>query len=188
MPSLSQDPFEIEIFVRLAQSSGVMSYLEIGARDGGCFEKMVQALPKGSRNVALDLPGGAWGRKGTDKILIKTINELRDNGYNVDVVISDSHDPATVDTVRRLAPVDLIFVDGDHRYEAVLQDWQNYRGMARMIAFHDINGDGVVSKHGDYLVEVPKLWNVIKTQHPYVEIINPLDKFGIGVVWPSLVF
>lgn len=56
-------------------------------------------------------------------------------------VLGYSHEPWVVQRVHRLVnPVDLLFIDGDHTYEAVRRDWTLYRDLVRpggIIAFHD---------------------------------------------------
>jgi hypothetical protein len=44
---------------------------------------------------------------------------------------------------------DLIFIDGDHRYEGVKRDFENYRGLLSgrgVILFHDVDPDHVFKK------------------------------------------
>jgi hypothetical protein len=61
MPMLQDDPRDRGT-CRPVQGEGVRSYLEIGAKFGGSLWRAAQALPKGSRIVAVDLPNGtkAW--------------------------------------------------------------------------------------------------------------------------------
>jgi predicted O-methyltransferase YrrM len=46
-----------------------------------------------------------------------------------------------VELARTAPAVDLLFLDGDHSYEACLRDWQLYSQLLRpgsLVAFHDI--------------------------------------------------
>lgn len=72
---------------------------------------------------------------------------------------------------------DLIFVDGDHTYEAVRADYRNYKDMCRYMAFHDILG--LRNCQG-----VAKLWSELKSKHKYLEFIadNKEHASGIGVI------
>ena len=57
----SQDESEFLSFIEFAKTNGVKSYLEIGARHGGSFLRMVENLPKEGRYIALDYPGRPLG-------------------------------------------------------------------------------------------------------------------------------
>jgi len=75
-------------------------------------------------------------------------------------IVGDSRAPETLEKLRaRLAgrPIDLLFIDGNHLYEYVKFDYENYGPLARhLIAFHD-----VVSTEGGIEVEVNRLWREI---------------------------
>ena len=80
--------------------------------------------------------------------------------------------------------LDLLFIDGDHSYEGVRDDFRGYRGLVApggLIAFHDI-----VEDRGGRLWSggVPALWQQVKPHFPHWEFIqNPgQESFGIGVV------
>jgi hypothetical protein len=56
--------------------------------------------------------------------------------------------------------------------------------LARIVALHDIAGDNVTTKHTPIPVEVPRLWQEVRTEigatvHEYV---TDRRRFGIGVV------
>ena len=58
-------------------------------------------------------------------------------------LIGSSHDPDTVGKAYQCTPggVDLLFLDGDHRYTSVLTDWLLYSPLVRpggLVAFHDV--------------------------------------------------
>lgn len=181
----SQDPDEFAEFIEFAKSEHVESYLEIGARHGGSFLNMVERLPKFGKYVALDYPGGKWGKTTSQTMLDAVIGILRQRGYeDVGAHYGDSHDKDTIHTMSRHAPFDLIFIDADHSYDAVLKDFYNYCDMAPLVALHDINGKGQSSKKGEP-VEVWKLWEELKSKYKYREIINFEAGFGIGIIWTS---
>lgn len=57
------------------------------------------------------------------------------------IIAGKSEDPATLKRVQRcLDSVDVLFIDSDHKYECVAQDWAMYHNLVRpggIIAFHD---------------------------------------------------
>jgi len=170
---------EIQEFIRLLKDRDVKSYLEIGCRHGDTFHAVGLALPKGSLLVAIDLPGmpsikskkSKW--PDSDKALHRAASDLEKQGQKAIVIIGDSHSNEVIESVNKYSPFDAIFIDGDHSFEGVRMDWQNYGPMGTLIAFHDIRGD--VDKGGS-------LFNELKQQYKHTEFAF-YNKGGIGVVW-----
>lgn len=178
----SQQEAELRRLLSVVESHGVRRYLEIGTRHGDTFFDVVRAMPKGSKAVAVDYPGANWGHGSSRGSMIECAEELRALGYEITLIFGDSTDPVIVDEVRKHGPYDAVFIDGDHRYEGVKQDWQNY-GDAPIVAFHDIDGRGI--KKGELEVEVPRLWNEIKIGFDHEAIIDNADgrRMGIGIIY-----
>jgi len=178
----SQQPAELARLLEIIVSEGVTSYLEIGARHGDTFYDVVRAMPKGSKAVAVDLPGGKWGHGSSREAMTDCANELVNLGYKITVIFGDSTKPDIIEHIEGHGPYGAVFIDGDHRYEGVKQDWINY-GKAPIVAFHDIDGEGVYS--GSLPVEVPTLWAEIKGDYRHESIIDCADgrRMGIGVIW-----
>jgi hypothetical protein len=67
-----------------------------------------------------------------------------DAKYGTPDIFGDAHDPEIVARAKTAAgdgdmPIDLLFIDGDHSYLAVRQDFEFYSPMTRhIVAFHDI--------------------------------------------------
>jgi hypothetical protein len=178
----SQDAQELAQFIGLLQSRGVRRYGEIGAREGDTFHAVMLALPKGSVGVALDLPGGAWGKPTTRVKLEKAVADLCKRGYKASALFGDSTTGATFNLFRGRGPYDAILIDGDHRLPGVTSDWQRYGPLAPLVAFHDIAGDGQQSRDG-LPVEVPLLWRCIRHERPTcLEFVTAGSGMGIGVL------
>lgn len=178
----SQDEGELRGFISLLKEEGVTRYLEIGSRHGDTFHEVMMNLPAGSVGVAVDLPGGLWGKAGSVKSLRAAAEDLRRRGYVVHVILGDSAAAPIISAVSDLGPFDAILIDGDHRYDGVKADWDNYRDLGRLIAFHDIVGEGQCEKLHNNPVEVPRLWREITAAHELtIEFISPESKMGIGV-------
>ena len=179
----SQIEAELCGLLALLKAEGVRSYLEIGAREGDTFYDVVSSLPRGSRAVAVDLPGGMWGKRTTGAQLQRACDALRAKGYEVSMLLGDSTAAHTVSDIWRMGPFDAVLIDGDHRYAGALADWKNYGPLGRMVAFHDIVGQGQREKVHGHEVEVPRLWAEIREAGARcVEFIAPGSAMGIGVV------
>jgi len=179
----SQRVDELLPFIDFLKNYGVKSYLEIGARHGDTFFEVMKALPKGSLGVAVDLAGGPWGTPSSAKHLKAVAGELNRLGYRIRLVWGDSRSAGVRQSVMLAGPYDVCFIDGDHRLEGVTADWNHYSQVARLVAFHDIAGEGQTTHTSDKMpVEVPTLWASLKAEHNVVEFIGEDSAMGIGVV------
>lgn len=162
---------------------GKTSLLEIGSSFGGTLKELASVMMKGSTIVSVDLDCDT-----TPKCLHpldslkETCRQLSTLGANVELIIGDSHSQQVVNRVADYAPYDFVFIDGDHTYEGVKQDWENYGPMGRIVGFHDIGGP---------LDDMRRFWNELKDSGEYrtEECIDTVDgpegrkaKFGIGIV------
>ena len=188
---VSQKDKELAGLIKEIQDANCTKYLEIGARQGNTFYDVMMSLPKGSIGVCVDLPAGAWGKSGTEKYLAKVVEELKKEGYKIHMILGDSTDPKVIEKIKSFGPYDAALIDGDHRYEGVKKDWENYMPIVnKIIAFHDIDGRGVVQKSNpDLIVEVPTLWDELKQKWLHKEFIDneerPEAPMGIGVIYKS---
>lgn len=180
----SQNEFELASLIAYFRGANVTSYLEIGARHGDTFHAVMMSLPKGSRGVAVDLPGGMWGKKGTENALMIAANDLIERGYIIDVILGDSTDYEIIDRIMQDAPYDACLIDGDHRYDGVKKDFMNYRCVAPITCFHDIVGYGQKEKAFNNEVEVPRLWEELKVQFAgrTSEFVGTGSLMGIGII------
>jgi hypothetical protein len=177
----SQDEGELTAFVEFLRAAGVRRYLEIGSREGDTFHHVITEL--GASGVAIDLPGGLWGKSTTGGQLTAAIQALSNAGRDVRMVLGDSRSEGTKEMVRSYGPYDAVLIDGDHTYEGVKADWEAYRDLAPIIAFHDIVGEGQFERVTRRGVEVPRLWAEIKASGAeVVEFVSPGSAMGIGVV------
>lgn len=85
MVKVAQDASEFDKFCKLMIAEHVRSYLEIGSWKGGSIRIAAKSLPKGSRIVSVD----DMGRPKLQMVL----NELRQAGYDVHLILGDSIDP-----------------------------------------------------------------------------------------------
>jgi hypothetical protein len=175
-----QVDFELNKFLEFIKENNVTSYLEVGARYGDTFSDAMLAMPIGSLGVVVDLPEANWGGKNSKEYLKEAATELMEKGYKIFVIFGDSTDDQVIEKVKHLGPFDACLIDGDHRYNGVKQDFENYGPLCKYVGFHDIVGNGLAHRNG-VRVEVPRLWAEIKTKDSK-EFVEPGSKMGIGVL------
>lgn len=100
---------------------------------------------------------------------------------------ADSHDPKTRSWVEQTLgyrhQLDFLFIDGDHSYDGVKADFEDYSPLVRpggIVALHD-----VVNHPAQTGCEVHELWLELREddRYPVRELIRPPDTWGgIGVV------
>lgn len=180
-----QHDWELERFVELLKRIGARSYLEIGARYGGSFGRVMMALPDNARGVCVDFPGGEFGDENSPVRLFDALTRLRRRKRQVGCVLGPSTAPEVIGRVTAAAPFDAVFIDADHRYEAVKRDFEIYAPLGRAIALHDIAAPDYVSSRTGTPVEVPRFWAEIKHRFPTIEICQTGTLMGIGVVFPG---
>lgn len=178
-----QDPNEILEFIFVLQSEDVRSYLEVGSKHGGSLWRVGCALPPGSRIVSVDLPHGDLSFKETLPHLQACVEKLGEV-HDAHLIIGDSTDPHVIAQARALGPFDAVFVDANHTEPYVREDWASYRPMAKkLFAFHDIGWRARPEPSKKMPIDVPKVWDEIKTEFKHKEIrCCPRDN-GIGVLW-----
>lgn len=167
-----------ELAWMLSHIKGKNSLLEVGSNFGGTLKQMAAVLNKGARIVSVDLPIDSTPECLHPLASLKDVCwKLGLMGAKVDLIVGNSHDAEVVDAVRALGPFDFGFIDGDHSYEGVKADWENYGPMCKVVGFHDIGGP---------VADCKRFWDELKASGEYrVEecISHKNPKFGIGIVY-----
>jgi len=183
MFGMGQIKTEILDFLGFARQESPGAVCEIGTHLGGNSFLLSQGLPSATFFVGVDL-------------YVQNKPQLRffsQPSQQMEFVDGSSYSPRTVGRVRRLLgkrSLDLLFIDGDHRYDGVKRDFLHYRHLLReggVIAFHDIVPDHRTrfgAAVSGYAGDVPRFWSRIRSLYPSWEFIqNPdQDGFGIGAI------
>jgi hypothetical protein len=154
-----------ELVWLLSKLTGIESVLEIGSASGHTLYMMAMECMKGSKVCSIDA-----GLYAADLDMV--MKEIQKGGREAAWFHGDSKSPRAIEFAQSMAPFDFIFIDGDHSYEGVKSDWENYGQMAKMVGFHDI-------AHPHH--EVSSLWAEIKNDHKTEECV--LSNMGIGLVY-----
>ena len=185
-----QSQWEIgELFYRvLRQRPRVV--LEIGTCHGGTLYLWCQAAQPDALLVSVDLPGGLFGG-GYRECRGAFYRAFGHQRQQLHLVRADSHAPETRERVREILggqPVDFLFIDADHTYQGVKQDFDQYSPLVApggLIALHDI-----APGNPNPQIQVPVFWQELKKR--FAGATEWLDetpngrRIGIGLVeWPG---
>lgn len=169
-----QKPRELSLFLQFLYGRPICNVLEIGGMHGGTT--------------------WCWAQLATGKLVVvdKFILEGRMDHVGVPfaLVNADSHLASTRAKVVDLLegePVDLLFIDGDHSYQGVWDDYEAYLGLVAeggVVAFHDTaKPHENVAEH-----DVVTAWREIREDSLYFELHDPVGDRGhwggIGVLLP----
>jgi len=104
---------------------------------------------------------------------------IETNKMNIKLILGNSKDPEVVKKAKDYFPdrtVDFLFIDGEHTYEAVKQDYLNYGPMVRpggIIAFHD-------TVHIE--TNINRFWEELLKENGNLQTEEFKDHNGIGVI------
>lgn len=155
---IEQSPNELLKFTEIIKDLNIGKYLEIGTSTGALLNYMIEF-------VGLD----GWG-----------INLFSPTWKENKVFIGNSHSHEALQFAKQHGPYDLVFIDADHSYQSIYEDYLAYEPLSiKIIAYHDICG--LRQCEGS-----KKFWDELKHTLPTgscMEIIDQTNPVGIGVVF-----
>ena len=204
---------ELSQLAQTAAKPAPETVLEIGTSNGGTLYTWARYLSTAETIISLDLPNGRFGG-GYSEEKTKLYDCFARRDTDMHYVRRNSHNPKTKDKITNLVvendpdgTVDFLFIDGDHTYEGVKQDFEMYADLVSdggIIAFHDIvehpdqeevvkqrsaEEPGIEERHlnwGEFskTCNVHKLWAEIRDEYDTEEYVShPKQTWGgIGVV------
>ena len=168
---------ELGQLISLLRRRKLRTVVEIGTFRGGTLWLWCQLATENARIVSIDLPAkSAAGRRQQGNLKKHAIASQR-----LDFIRNDSQKEVTRAQLLRLLDgdaIDFLFIDGDHRYEAVRRDFQLYSPLLRpggIVAFHDILQP---PRFPDNQVEL--FWGELKKDYRTKELVDPADERGWG--------
>jgi hypothetical protein len=172
-PRMEQKPGEFTWLTGQLLAASSRRVLTIGAAQGGVEWWLARAYHAAGRPLDLTVIEPDPG-----PVLTESLADARTRfGAQIQLLQGRSGDPEI--RSRLDAPMDAVFIDGDHRYAGVRADWELARAVrARQVAFHDI-------VDSDWHVQcrccVDRLWRELKAAHDTVQQADGTWG-GVGVV------
>ena len=176
---------EFSQLIAAMRSAGVKKVLEIGFWHGGTAMGFDEVISKGEI-TSID----KWAISDDYADFLQKNKAFR-NDFRY--ISGNSNSEDTIKEAWKRAPFDMLFIDGDHTADAVLQDYRNYSPMVKpdgMIVFHDIRllTDAQTKQEGvaPAYSKIAKSHNHIEIVYPYPDYLPYKEGFGIGIIYQPL--
>jgi len=114
--------------------------VEIGSAAGGTVWAWCQVAAPDATIISIDLPDGIGGGQHSH-LAAQRAESFKKADQTVHMIRGDSHSERTKMRLLELLDgrkIDFLFIDGDHTYDGVRQDWEMYGELADVVGFHDV--------------------------------------------------
>lgn len=158
--------------------------LEIGTAKGGTLFMLTRLASADALILSVDLPHGKYGG-GYGSLRKLVYQRFARRWQRLHLLQGDSHSERMFERVKQVLgrrTLDYLFIDGDHTYQGVRQDFEMYSPLVRrggLIAFHDI------AEHPpEAECQVRQFWQEVKTRFRHSEYTGEIEQgwAGIGVL------
>jgi len=155
--------------------------LEIGTAIGGNLFLFLSLARRDAKMISLDLPGGQYGG-GYPLWRVPFYQMFPQKDQKLRLIRGDSHSAGSLQEVKDKLEgeeIDFLFIDGDHTYEGVKQDFETFSPLVKkggLVAFHDIAPNQQQPDCG-----VDKFWAEIKKSIPSEEIVQDSGQRWAGI-------
>lgn len=177
----SQRMFEIALLLGHYEQMEPKRVVEIGSEYGGTLYHWLSRAQTGATVVSIDLYTAAVVPMQPDEVWRSWCPE----GVDFHILWGDSQTDEMEGRLKEIIPeIDFLFIDGDHTYQGVKNDFMRYGPMVRpggIIAFHDL----ITPKTSPH-IGVPKLWREIQAHGYATRELRSMEnqpRGGIGVVY-----
>ncbi len=173
---------ELELLAKEIELLRPKTILEIGTANGGTLFLAARLASDDALIISIDLPQGLFGG-GYEEYKIPLYKSLGKAKQRIELIRDNSHFPEVLDQVIKILgkrKIDYLFLDGDHSYDGVKNDFYTYGKLMSdnsIVAFHDIVSDK--SENPDHFVSV--FWNEIKHKYNFQEFIKNKDQDNLGL-------
>lgn len=193
-PPVGQTQEEIINTLRMIKKLGPKIVLEIGSAEGGFVYLLSTVLGAHQKRTIITIDPWSKTTKYGDKYkdYLEVTKELSKFYPHISFlhIRGKSETKKTIKSLERILKgksIDFLFIDGAHTYEAVSNDWNNYKKyLAKdgLVAFHDIVGAAGVAKAWQEIVTKEKdkysSLEFLKEGIPLLPFVKEPTTLGVG--------